>query len=322
MGNSINALLIGCGNIGALYDLDDSTKIWTHAKAFSKSTNISFSVTDNNKKLAKKIAQRYQVENINIAADTDFSNYDIVSITTPTPTHFTYLEKLLHQNVPVIICEKPVAANTEELKKLVKLYNKSGSKVLVNYIRRFQPAYQKLKKLIIKQHTSTSCTGINIKYQRGLLNNGGHAFDLLEFLFDKPFSFQNFKVQLAAFDAFDYDPTVSGSCTFEGCPVTIIGIEKANYPIFEMELFFPSKKMVICHSGDEVRHYEQIKNQRMLVENHKHRQTEILSNYMLPVINKALQLLKNKNESDNFLQAVELNKKIIHVISGIQKKHN
>ncbi|MGI8892272.1 MAG: Gfo/Idh/MocA family protein [Bacteroidia bacterium] len=313
----MQALLIGCGNIGALYDLDDATRVWTHAKAFSKISEINFSVADTDKKLAKKIADHYQVERITITGETDFSSYDIISITTPTPTHFTFLEALFNQKVPVIICEKPVAANKEELKKLANLYKKSGCKVLVNYVRRFQPAYERLKKLLIKQQVSSPCTGINIKYQRGLLNNGGHAFDLLEFLFEKPFSLNAFHLQDVAFDVFSYDPTVSGSCLFDTCPVTILGIRNSSFPIFEIELFFPALKIVICHSGDEVRFYEYKKKESRLVENQKLRQSNILPGYMLPVVNKAIKLLKNKNEADNFLQAVELNNRIVHVISKI-----
>lgn len=314
-----SALILGCGNIGALYDLNEHAKVWTHARAFFRTPGIDFSVADADRKLAKKIADQYKVEYVDLVPAIDFSRYDIVSITTPTPTHFEYLKTLLNQKVSVIICEKPVAADKKELKELARLYRKAGSKVLVNYIRRFQPAYERLKKILKRQLALSACTGINIKYQKGLLNNGGHAFDLLEFLFDKPFCFDKFKKQHVVFDAFSYDPTVSGSCYFSGFPVTMLGVEKAVYPIFEIELFFSSMKIVVCHSGDEIRFYEYIKKEKVLMENTSLRLSNILSSYMLPVINKALKIIENKNEPDNFLQAVELNKKIVHVISNIRK---
>jgi len=43
---SYSALIIGCGNIGALYDLNVPEKVWTHAKAFSTTKDIQFSVAD------------------------------------------------------------------------------------------------------------------------------------------------------------------------------------------------------------------------------------------------------------------------------------
>lgn len=314
------ALILGCGNIGALYDLDNHSKVWTHAKAFSRSPEINFSVFDTDKKLVKKIASRYNVEIANKKDLIDFRKFDIVSITTPTPTHFRYLEILLKQKVPVIICEKPVAADMRELNELTKLYKNAHTKVLVNYIRRFQSAYAELQQTIKKLSVKSPCTGINITYQRGLLNNGSHAFDILEFLFKKPFLFKNFALQNIKFDTFFYDPTVSGTCSYNGCPVMILGIEKAVYPIFEIELFFRTEKIVICNSGDELRFYEYDTKRKSLQENKTRRRSKILSRYMIPVTGKAIQMLKKKSEHDNFLQAVQLNKRIIKLITEIRKK--
>ena len=64
-----------------------------------------------------------------------YSQYDIVSITSPTPTHYNYLRDLLSENVPVIICEKPVVSTLDEVELIKSQYSSSTSKVLVNYIR-------------------------------------------------------------------------------------------------------------------------------------------------------------------------------------------
>jgi len=226
---------------------------------------------------------------------------------------------MLQQNVPLIICEKPVAANEKELNELVRLYKKSHSKVLVNYIRRFQPAYEKLRLQLVKQKATKTCKGINIKYQRGFLNNGGHAFDLLEFLLGKPFMFEKFVTTNVVYDMFTDDPTLTGSCCFLGIPVGFLGIVDVGYPVFEIELFFADGKIVICHSGDEIRYYKVDKQKMILQENMKSRQLNILTKYMLPVKDKGMQLLKHKNEKDNFLQAVELNKRMVRIIARTNK---
>ena len=313
-----NALILGCGNIGAGYDLKDDARVWTHAKAFSKIPAISFAVADAEPAKAKKIAALYGVKAVPVLPAAGYSNYQLVSITTPTNTHASFLEKLVQQKVPVVICEKPVAATLEELNRLSKIYKKGETKILVNYIRRFQRSYASLQQWINKK-AGSSCTGINIKYQRGFLNNATHAFDLLEFLFNKPFLLTGFKVQKAVFDAFDYDPTVSGSCDFYGCPVTMIGIENAAYPIFEIELYFNTQKVVICHSGDDIRFYQLDKGTKKLVENSKLRKTGILAQYMMPVVQQALKMLNDKAQPDNFLPALELNKRAVKVISDIRK---
>ena len=173
---AIKALIIGCGNIGALYDLNDPKKVWTHARAFSRTKGIDFVIADTDEKILKKISKQYDVPAVTLTDGFDYSGFDIVSITTPTPTHFGYLQRLMKQNVPVVICEKPVAASVDELNILIQQHDQSASRVLVNYIRRFQPAYSVLKKRLSEILKKDSCIGIIIKYQRGFLNNGGHAF--------------------------------------------------------------------------------------------------------------------------------------------------
>ena len=50
-------IIIGCGNIGALYDLK-SNKILTHAKAFSLIDNFSLYFYDLNISLTKIVAKK------------------------------------------------------------------------------------------------------------------------------------------------------------------------------------------------------------------------------------------------------------------------
>ena len=308
------ALIIGCGKIGALYDLNDPKKVWTHARAFSRTKGIDFAIADTDDKILKKISRQYNVQVVTLTDDFDYTGFDIVSITTPTPTHFDYLQKLMEQNVSVVICEKPVAASIDELNILLELHHQSASKVLVNYFRRFQPAYTLLRKRIASIMKKDTCTSIIIKYQRGFLNNGGHAFDLLEFLFDKPFLFDKFQVQSVMFDAFEYDPTITASCGYNDIPVSITGIPNAGFPVFEIELFFQKQKIVICHSGDEIRYYAPAKKGAPLSENKKLRQTGILKEYMMPVVETAQRLVKGKSDTDNFKQAAELNKRMLNLL--------
>ena len=62
------------------------------------------------------------------------------------------------------------------------------------------------------------------------------------------------------------------------------------------------------------------KNGKKFTENKTRRENNILQKYMMPVTAKALRLLESESEPDNFLQAAELNKRIINLISEIRKK--
>jgi hypothetical protein len=312
------ALLIGCGNIGAGYDLADPLKVWTHAKAYHK-RHIDFTVYDANGETAKKIADHYKADYLIDLNNDDIKDFNVVNITTPTSTHYEYLERLIQLKIPVLICEKPVVSTSEQAEMLRNLYANGSSKILVNYIRRFQPEYKEAKNRLKNVDRNDNPESIIIKYKRGFLNNASHAVDLLEFLFETPFSFQNFSVSDFVYDVFDNDPTLSGSCNFLNVPVYFIGITGTSYPIFEIEIFNKNSKVVICHSGNEIRYY--IKNDKEeLKEDILFRQENILTTYMLPVIDQALECLVNPLSEDNFLSSLELNKKMLHIIDTLKQQ--
>ena len=80
----------------------------------------------------------------------------------------------------------------------------------MNYIRRFQPGFQVLKERIEQILKTDTVSAIHIKYNRGILNNGGHALDLIHFLFSSLNGFNISKVQVCnhVYDAFKDDPTI------------------------------------------------------------------------------------------------------------------
>lgn len=316
----IKALLIGCGNIGAGYDLDDDAKVWTHAKAYSLFKEIEFAVFDEDRPKAKQIAGKYGATHLEHLHEEDFKLYDIVSITTPTTTHFDYLQKLLSRNVPVVICEKPVVSSLSHVDVLMDLYRSSKSKVIVNYIRRFQEGYKIAKQKLNELNQQQSLKSIIVKYKRGFLNNASHAIDLLEFFFERPFSLEDFKYSCLQFDTFEYDPTLVGNCSYIDCPVSFVGVADTSYAIFEIELFFRSSKVVICHSGNDIRYYHDIAGN--LRENFDERQTALLDTYMLPVIKHAVKLLNKQEDEDNFMPALQLNKEILKIIEPLKTKLN
>ena len=142
----MKALLIGCGGIGAMYDLE-TEGIHTHAKAL-KALAIDFDVYDTDTELAKKIAAVYSVKYLDRFKEDDLTNYTSVHICAPNEFHFFYLDACLKKNVPKIICEKPITLKMAELLELEEKYRVSSSQVFVNYIRRFLPDFIFLKELI------------------------------------------------------------------------------------------------------------------------------------------------------------------------------
>jgi predicted dehydrogenase len=314
------ALVIGCGRIGAGYDLDKPGLVWTHAKAYSLIDDLELAVTDIDPGKANEVSIVYHAKVVNESDKEVYKDFDLISISTPTPVHFEYLKKILNYRPPVIICEKPVVNSLKQVDEVLHLYKSSGSKVLVNYMRRFQPAYKVLKERLKKNYRQDSLKEIVIKYKRGFLNNASHAVDLLEYLFDEPFDFKNFHTQKWEFDSFEYDPTLTGTCLYMDQPVSFAGVCDAQYPLFDIEIFYSDAKIVICRSGNEIRYYS-MNDGDDLEEDQGKRQTDILDTYMIPVINEALDLVNKKENNDNFMQALMINKRMLEIIEPLKKQN-
>ncbi len=69
---------------------------------------------------------------------------DIVSIITPTLSHFEMAEKAIRLKKHVFI-EKPIAHNDQEAQKLVKLAAENGVLGQVGHVERFNPAFQSVR---------------------------------------------------------------------------------------------------------------------------------------------------------------------------------
>ncbi len=307
------ALLIGCGNIGALYDLETSD-VFTHAKAYSKNAMFKFTVYDQDVELAKKIANKYGVDYIPDIVAINFSEYDCVSICSPTSTHVHFLKMAFLAKVKVIICEKPISIDENELNDISNLYLNSSSKVIVNYIRRFQPSFIDLKVLVEEMLLKEKLVNINITYQKGFLNNASHAFDLLQFLFNQNLVLKDVMVTNKEFDFFKNDPTLSLLANWNNVPVNVTGLTNISFTIFELELFFNSRRIKITDSGKNITVYTIPDSQPFLLPliiDEKNSQSNCIKNYMELVIAKAQTILLKNENSDNFMDSISLNKEMI-----------
>lgn len=309
----IKALLLGCGNIGAGYDLQNKNFIHTHAKAYAQLKNIELTIADADPQKAIAAGKYFNAQIVELSK-IDFKKYTIVSIATPTQTHYHYIEQLLKAKIPVVICEKPVASDLKELADLKKKYAKGKTRILVNYMRRFTPGITILKNRIQKTLKAENLTAITIRYNRGFLNNGTHAVDLLEFLFDSEFKFEKFAVHSLLTGASENDPTVVGMCRFKKANVHFAG---TNDSVFDIELVFERSKILMSDRGNTIQYFQHNRT-KDFEENVRLRQTNLLTTYMKPVVTKALQLHRNRREKDNFLQSLALNQRTAKLIAKIK----
>lgn len=308
------ALIIGCGNIGAMYDLNNES-VSTYAKAFHLDPEIEFDVYDIDTKISSVIAKHYGVNCLYELGSTTYLKYDLIVISTSTSTHYEYLSKILPLDLRLVICEKPVDIEIDRLEHLIKLYNESKTKVMVNFFRRFLP-----KNISLKQHLQTlltedPCTNIIVTYQRGFHNNASHAIDLLEFLFETNINLSLAQLNHKEFDEFISDPTMSVSCDWNGVNLQFIGLSNVKFSHFEIAIYTGHKAVLLKNGGNEIellvtsqtcgKFYPQLFSQTMLIG--------VNENYMINVVSNAKSILNGNKFYDNFVESVSISKRILQL---------
>ena len=119
-------------------------------------------------------------------------NPDIVSICTPTNTHYKIINNLAQLNVKNILCEKPLSYNIIESKKIINIAKKKKINILVNYFRSWDTTITKLIKNFDLNLNNKKT--INVYYYKGLIHHGTHYLDLLITWFGKPITISNIKL--------------------------------------------------------------------------------------------------------------------------------
>lgn len=175
----------------------------------------------------------------------DTTKPDIVSICSPSEFHFEQVMYCLDRNVPMIWLEKPPASSVQEIDRLIDKMAEQGnrSKVLVNYQRRYDKNYQKLKEIYLEKMLGT-CRLIQINYSRGLELNGSHILDMLFFIIG-----DGMEYEIEWVFSFDSLENPSFALTLEcGVGVVVSGVT-LPYHCVDISLICENGRASILHGG-------------------------------------------------------------------------
>ena len=182
---SEKCLIIGLGQIGMGYDigLDSQKYVYSHTRAFSIHSEFDLIGA-----VDPSVSQRDIFESLyNLPAYPDIESalkVDIASlviIASPTVTHCeTINEVFQHFQPKAILCEKPLAYDLTEARKMVEVCQAAGVNLFVNYMRRADPGVIEVKNRIHSSYIAEPIKGF-VWYSKGLLHNGSHFLNLLEF---------------------------------------------------------------------------------------------------------------------------------------------
>ena len=175
------AALIGLGNIAWRFDASNAGPIArTHLGAFQRNERVK--VICGYSPVARDRNEFEQATGIPACSTLEElwgAKPDIVSICSPSETHYEHALTGLTQHVPLVWLEKPPTLTLHDLDLLIHQQDlqHGRTRVLVNYMRRYSLVYKALGD-VYRQHILGKPLGMQILYSRGLETNGSHFLDV------------------------------------------------------------------------------------------------------------------------------------------------
>ena len=258
MNEIYNCAIIGCGNIAGNYDIKIPKKFtFTHAGAYNILTRTNLiAVCDNNKNTLNKFKKKWKIKNV-------YSDYkkmlkneqlDIVSICTPTYTHFKILKYVIKiKSIKAIFLEKPSTFKSIETKKILNSTNKVIS---VNYFRRWNSSFHDFKKKIININLK-KIKKIQVNYTKGIYVSASHQIDLMRFFFGEPIKLEMIK----KYTKINNDAGIDFKLFFKSnLEVIFTHIPNVHYVFFDIQFFLDNKIYNISQRGQKIITYSCVKD--------------------------------------------------------------
>ena len=245
MSDAITAAIVGAGAIGARLDAPGASPPLTHAGGY-RSAGFALAAFVDVDPAAATLARQW-----GCAYYADFDAMmracapQIISLAVPAAARAEILRRALHFRPRAVIAEKPLTSSLGESEAIVALYRQAGIPLLVNYSRRFIPAWRALQ--------GAAALSATILYAKGLRQNGTHALDLCRMLFGECLEARPLA---AKSDYWSDDPTVSAFLRFERCnEVFLHGLNEQNFTLFEVDIIAPSWRVAVDRDGRRLRRY-------------------------------------------------------------------
>jgi len=148
--NKIKAAIVGLGRIAGLLEEDSlREKPCTHAGAISANADCELAAgCDIDEERRRLFAQKWQVPVYADAAEMlHVHKPQIMAIATHPDSHYHYCRLAADLGVQAVICEKPLADNIREARKIAQLA-KGGLAIVTNHERRYSEDYIRAKSVL------------------------------------------------------------------------------------------------------------------------------------------------------------------------------
>lgn len=245
-----NTVIIGAGNIGALFDSPASEEILTHANAYRKHPDFCLKgFYDVDVKRAEDAAGRWGVKAY-ASLEEAMEYADVVSCTVPDAYHYDILKKLAKYPIQMVFTEKPFTKTVEEAKEICQLYEDRQIPILMNYTRRFVTEFIELRARIGEFGSFVKGIGY---YGKGVLHNGSHMIDFLRFLLGEV---EVLSGENPIFDFEEDDPSVEARLQVGKGLFCMYPIDCRIATVFELDLFFEKGRIRLTDGCSHVEEYQ------------------------------------------------------------------
>ena len=176
----LKAVVIGTGSAGAF------RKEGNHAASFTAHKKCELvGVYDHDEKKAVKAAMRYSCQIFKNVENAILCNPQLVSLAIPPKERYRIFEEICKsESIQAIYCEKPLALNSKDAYRLYKLCKDTKKRLYVNFQRRCDSNFIKLKNDLSNKRERLQ--NVIIFYTRGMWTNASHWIDLCLMLFGRP----------------------------------------------------------------------------------------------------------------------------------------
>lgn len=263
----IKALLLGLGQIGCGYDIDQPFRFdqpfsglftWTHARALVCHPRFELvAAVDPSPQARQRFSSVYLCPTFDgleaYFQGREHNDVDLVVVAVPPTLQPSLVEQLLLRCSPrMLLLEKPVATNVEAAQRLRQACMRHPKLVVaVNYIRRYLPVVLKLQSELQRGLLGQLLHG-RLVYGKGLLSNGSHFVNLAEAWLG-PLLCGDVLEQGLAFADFDQEAslTLIASSHNDGV-LHVQSIGRAGLRAGELDLWFSQGRLLWSNDGRSI----------------------------------------------------------------------
>lgn len=237
-------IIVGLGKIGFNYDEKKEASAPPRSHLVSALNNKSFSDicgVEIQKEVRETIQRRCQDPRLTLTDKIPSHQvFDVGVICTPSAIREEVIKQVIKCGIKVLIVEKPLSLDLEEALRIKELVEKHNIAVRINFHRRLDSEYLRLKSLLFDQ----TPTLVTLKYCKGILNYGTHFID---FLIDWFGEFES--IMLIGGEEFNSNRSLSFSCKMKsGLKILAFGLDEVEYDLFEVDIFY-LKSLVSFKNG-------------------------------------------------------------------------